>query len=206
MKLKDNSGGFWTDLIIRNRNIDMIIKQHLMPDEKLTRIMAEEMISAIKGSRKHKLVVVRNNGKINYSLVENGSYSTGILKNTSPDGTPYEPLHRLTLKKRKWIGNERGASYILRKTSEHIFNGLHIKKLTRAPRGGKRAEIGWSGEDERIANIQNNGDPNNTFPFFGKTLNGDLFESPAPIPARPFRGISIELYNTIRSFCVEFLK
>jgi hypothetical protein len=200
MKLKDNSGGFWGDLIVRNKNVDMIVKQHLIPDENFTKIMALEAISAIKGSTKHKLNVIRNESGIHYNLVSDGSYSTGIMKNMSPDGTPYELLHRLTVKDRKWHGINRGANYILRKTSEHIFNGLKIKRFTVAPKGGKRVEIGWTGENEKIALIQDQGDPNNKYTF----PNG--FVTDAPIVARKFRGYSEELVQTIRTFCINFLK
>lgn len=203
MKLEDNSGGFWTDLIIHRRGASYAIKQHLIPDERFTKIIADETISAIRGSTKHKLVVERRNGKISYHLFNNGNYSEGILQGRSPDGTPYEPLSPTTLKFRKWKGISRGASFILRETSQHILNGLKILSFTSRPNGGKSAEVGWTGEDAEIARAQNDGfaTASPATGFAGKqTVNS------VQIPARPFIGFSEELKENLQSFLDAFLK
>ncbi len=204
MKLEDNSGGFWTDLIIHKRGAAFAIKQHLIPDERFTKLIADETISAIRGSTKHKLVVERKNGKISYHLFGNGNYSEGIIQGISPDGTPYEPLSKTTLKFRKWKGITRGVSFILRETSEHILNGLKILSFTSRPNGGKSVEVGWTGEDERIALLQNNGIPDNPNP--SSSFRGVASDRKSPVPARPFIGFSEELKENLNSFLKAFLR
>ena len=190
MRLVDRSGGFFTNLIIKKVNPDLVITQSFIPDELLMKKIGDEAISSIKGSVKHKFVVRRQNGKLVFNTFPSGSYLFGIQKRISPDGTPFQPLSKATMAIRQWKAEKgqitfRGAAFILRETSRHIMEGLRIKYLSKSPRGGKRVEIGWTGENERIANLQNDGSAENKNP----AIHSD---KDAPIPARPFRGFSEE--------------
>lgn len=185
MKLIDRSGGIWSRLIIRKASPDLVIRQSIVPDEKLTKSMASETINSIKGSTRSQFVVKRINGKLIHHRFPSGRYEYGILQRKTPEGEDYLPLKDTTLEIRKWKGVQRGAAFILRETSKHIFEGLKIKSFTLGPRGGKKVIIGWSGESEEIAVKQHYGDPLNL-------LRG----RPAPIPPRPFRGFQRQLIET----------
>src|SRR5882672_5214621 len=166
------------------------------------KLLAKEAISSIKGSVKSNIIVQRKNGILIYKATPVGIYSFGILKRISPDGKPYEELKDTTLNKvRKWKGITRGPSFILRETSRHIFEGLHIKSFTIAPRGGKKIVIGWSGEDEEIANKQETGFTtiNPVTEYFGVQGLKDV-----TIPARPFRGFQREFVDLFHSVFQQF--
>lgn len=203
MKLVDKSGGFWTNIIMRKMDPAIAFRQNYIPDENITRLFAEETMSAIKGSVKHKISVTHVAGKLVVARFNNGTYSTGILKRTSPDGTPFVPLNPLTLELRKAEGNNRGAAFILRATGKHIMDGLKILKLTTAPKGGKFAEIGWSGENAVIAVKQNEGFQETHATVKHKSKEDgrkNVTAITSVVPARPFIGISEELQNNLQQW------
>jgi len=190
MKLIDNSGGFWTNLIVRRKNADLAISQNLLPNSQMMRVVANEAISSIKGSTKHKIIAKLTNGELTLQSSTNGEYSYGIKKRISPDGTPYERLSNTTLRMRKWkaehgeIPSARGADYILRETSKHIYNGLKVLSV-KIGRKNAYAEIGWTGEDETIAKIQDGGD----------TITEHWSGQEVVLPPRPFRGFQQEFID-----------
>lgn len=197
MRIVDNSGGLWTNIIKHRMEPGMAIRQNYIPDERVTKLLAEEVISSIKGSTKHKFSVKHIAGKLVIARFGSGTYSNGILKRKSPDGTDYIPLSQTTLDIRKIDGNNRGAAFILRETGQHIMNGLKILKLTLGPRGGKLAEIGWDGENEEIAMKQNKGFSTVTV---RENKQGEKRFTTTEVPARPFIGISEELQNNLQTF------
>ena len=187
MRLIDNSGGFWGDIIIRNVNPDMVIKQHFEPSPELMEILGDEMISAVKGSVKHTVVVEQDNdGHKTINAFGNGSYQYGILKGTDPDGEPLKPLSDNTLRIRKEEKQiDRGETFILRETSQHILQGLMIKSLN-----NKSVVIGWTGEDEEIviANATDREVENPAITYWGVNAK----RKKVPVPARDIRGLSDE--------------
>jgi len=193
MKIRDKSGGFWLN-IIQRRNPEVAFEQNYMPDRNLTNLLGQEIISGIKGAKRHKFMVRHLNGKLVVSKVPNGDYSTGILKRKSPDGTPYEPLSETTLQLRKLAGNNRGPSFILRETSKHIYEGLKILSVNF---GKKRSSvsIGWEGENAERAAEHNKGF-DYTVRYMNKQNEGRQYK--ITIPARPFIGISEEVVTTLQ--------
>lgn len=202
MKIVDRSGGFWLDVFQKRKDPEVAFRQNYLPDKVATKMLAGEIISGMKGSVKHKIMVRHINGRLVISRVPNGSYSTGIMKRKSPDGTDYEPLSPVTLAIRKMDGITRGAAFILRATSEHIFNGLKIKSLEFTKKGSKVA-IGWTGENEVIAVQQDQGFE---VKAARKTESGGLSQYTIKTPARHHIGISEETINVLTSFWKKIAK
>lgn len=204
MKLIDNSGGIWTNLITRRINPDLVIKRAIIPNEKLVKEMANEAISSIKGSIKHRFKIGRVNGELIFNKFPSGTYEYGILKRKSPDGEDWEELNPLTLKHREFkfkegkIDQVRGKSFILRETSKHILNGLKIKKIRRKFSGGQTIEIGWDSKNEEIVRLQNDG--GSVFDEWFDTFKSSF------IPSRPFRGFQKQLRENFRNILEQIRK
>lgn len=209
MKLRDNSGGIWGEIILKRKNPEVVLREVALPgDPRFARLMAEEAISAIKGSVKHILLVDRSQGKVQYRRVNAGnSYSTGILKRISPDGTPYPVveeggglLKESTLRHREYkqeVGDtvtSRSGAFVLRETSQHIFNGLKVKEIT-VTRNGARAVIGWQGENEIIALKRNRQSETGASLWFGQIPKWSK-----TVEARPFIGLSQEFVDVFEQF------
>jgi len=194
MKIVDRSNGFWLNILTKRTSPEVAFEQNYMPDPTMTRLLGEEIISGMKGSTKHKFMVRHMNGKLVISRVPNGKYQTGILRRTSPDGTPYVPLSESTLAIRKIDGNTRGPAFILRETGKHIMDGL---KIITSSFGRKRSKmsIGWTGEDAEIAAKQNKGFEE-ARPY--RTSTDELRDFSVIIPARPFIGISEEVQTVLQ--------
>ncbi len=164
MRLKDNADGFWIEFINRRKSPEQFLRQNLIPDAKVMKVLGEEAISSVKGSVKHKIVVkkVANKGVVVHSFSTHGTYPYGILKRQSPNSENYPDLEDATLRHRKWKAKEgiipsfRGKDFIERETSKHIMDGLKIKS-TKETNKSASVTIGWTGENERIANVQDKG-------------------------------------------------
>jgi hypothetical protein len=197
MKLYDNSGGFWTDIVIKRNNPQNTIKNYFLPDENSARIIGQEMISSIKGGARNQILFKRRGGKVIALSKPSGSYSFGILKRISPNGVPYEQLSHMTLWLRKnQKGINRSEAFILRETSRHILDGIRILSIKNHPRsGGFTVTVGWSGENENIAEKQNSGftaeNPLNEYGIVSAKL------SDVEIPARPFIGFQDEFREVL---------
>lgn len=204
MKLMDKSGGFWTNLIVRQQSGDLAIEQSLIPNERLMRKLGEEAISSIKGSVRHTIVTILVDGKLTFNTSQNGTYPYGIFKRTTPDGEPYQPLDLSTLRYREWKFEQgeadvnRGKSFILRETSTRIVGGLHIQNL-RHGNITAGVDIGWDGHDEEVALLQDKGGETST-PWF------DEGDRTVQIPARHFRGFQEEFMNNFYSILDEIFK
>jgi hypothetical protein len=192
--IKDNSGGFW--LAGMRKGFDFVIKDDLIPKPVVARLIGKELLSSVKGGTKHKIGVKFVNGQSHWHLFPYGTYSYGIAKRISPDGTPYIPLSDETIRHRKWKAKEgiisvaRNRSYILRETGKHIFNGMEVS-LVIPQRGQTRIEIRFKDADSlAIAKIQNEGKLGVKTPWFKKTKVSD-------IPARPFIGIQQEFIDNL---------
>lgn len=219
VRLRDDSGGFWTRILINKHDPELVIKQYIVPDEHLTLAIAQEMMSSIKGSLRHRFVIHRIGGILSFNRTINGTYQYGIMKEISPDGTQYEPLKESTKLIRQQKGHRGptsefipskdnfnkgvnvflGQDFILRATSKHIMEGLHVISFTSAPNGGKSAVIGWTGENAVIASMQDGGFTTNNpcIELLGVVpKNGnDMVE----VPARPFIGVQPELIETLNT-------
>jgi len=198
-RLIDRSGGVWSEIITRRKNANLVITQRVIPDERLMFMIGEEAVSSIKGSIKHKFSITSSNGKVHFARFHNGTYPYGIMKRISPDGEKFEPLSETTVKEREWSGVDRGRPFILRRTSEHIMEGLKVLYQSRGPRGGKRVEIGWRGEDERLAILNDK----------GGSVTTDLFDrgpKTVNIPARPFRGFQEEFIRNFYDIMAQVLR
>jgi hypothetical protein len=204
MKLIDNSGGFWLNIIEKRIDVELAIRQYIVPNDTLTRLIAEEVISAIRGGIKHRFTVERKNGELIFNRSSMGHYKTGILQGKSPDGSLYQALTISTLNIRRSKGVSRGGKYILRETDSHILNGLHIIHQTSASRGGKSVEIGWTGENADIAWKQNHGfsTENPSFEYFG--LEPKSGNEVVTVPGREFIGLSAELIDNLESLFAQF--
>lgn len=150
MRLVDNSGGFWGDIIIRKINPDIVVKQRLEPSLQLMTILGKEMISAVKGSTKHNITVTTSkDGVKTIHAFSSGSYKYGLIKGTDAAGNALEPLSESTLRIRDEQKNvQRDGKFILRETSKHILDGLKIKILNK-----KSVQIGWNAKDEELVNL-----------------------------------------------------
>jgi hypothetical protein len=187
VKLVDNSSGFWTDVIIRRINPDMVIRQHFEPSIELMTILGNEMISSVKGSVKHNITVgMSNEGQKTIHSFPSGSYQYGIMKQTDPDGNPLAPLSDNTIRiRREEKQNNRGYAFILRETSQHIFEGLKIKVLNL-----KSVVIGWTGEDEqRVTENANEREVENPAITYWHV---NAKKKTVTVPARDVRGLSDE--------------
>lgn len=195
VKIIDRSGGMWIDMIKRRKNADLVLRQRLLPDENTMRMIGEEMISSVRGSVKHKFQVAGLQSQSGVNIIvhrfSNGSYRYGILKHTSPDGTPLEPLKESTIRHREYKGINRGPVFLLRETSRHIYEGLKVKFINI---GKRRHEVGvgWTGENEKLVQQHEVGFVATT-PFFDKSPEKGLL-----VPARPIRGFSRELIDNLR--------
>lgn len=202
MRIDDKTGGFWTDIIVRKKLPEVAFKQNYTTDAVANNMLAEEAISAIKGSVKHKFSIRHVRGKLVIARFSDGKYSTGILQRKSPDGTPYAPLSETTLAMRKADGNSRGPAFILRETGKHIMDGLKIISRN-TTRKGMKFEIGWVGEDAKRASEHNAG--------FGWTIVyensfGEKRFYDVTVPARPFIGLSKEFVENIQKFWNKLAK
>jgi len=202
MKFVGKHKKFWYDIIVGRINPETVFKQNYMPDQRITKLLAEEGISAVKGSVRHKFSVQHVGGKLVMTRFNNGSYSTGILKRTSPDGTPFVPLSEKTLNARKDEGNRRGPAFILRETSAHIYKGLKILSQT-ITRKGSVTTMGWSGDDAKRANQHDKGFIQN-YKYTNK--KGKTSNYPVEIPARPFIGYSKEFLKNMQQFWNKITK
>jgi hypothetical protein len=192
--LRDNSGGIWTKLFQRNMSPELVLSQAYMPTDNHARIIAREIISSIKGSVRSKFSVTRQDGNLVMARHHSGSYSRGIMKQISPNGEPYKLLEDSTLNIRKLVKNiNRSQAFILRETSIHIMNALKIKGIV-GSRKYKTARIGWDGQNEQIAILQNKGGEviNPATEYFGITADN------VKVEARPFIGLQPELIETFQ--------
>lgn len=191
MRIKDNSGGFWTDIIVKRKSPLVTVRQNYIPDENVARVIAKEAVSAIKGSNKGRFSVSHRNGKLTVSRFSSERYSTGILQRKSPNGKDYLPLSEATLQMRKLDGNNRGPSFILRETGKHIMDGLKVLSISKT-RNGSKAEVGWSGDNAQRAAEHNAG-----FIVTYTNKRGEQRSYDIPVPARPFIGLSKEFLKNI---------
>ena len=184
-RLIDRSGGFWTEVILKKKPMELVIRQNLIPDRRAMEMIGKEAISSIKGGRKSRLNVVMKGGRLVYHRYGSGTYPFGIQKRISPDGTPYEPLKDITLRHRKYkadlgeIPTARGESFILRETSAKIFKGVIVKRVTTTSRGIAEVVVGFLNQKLALKHDQGG---NARSPLFGKV-------KVAKIPARPFIGL-----------------
>jgi len=199
MRLIDNSGGIWSEIILRRKSMNLVIKQRVIPDDQLTKGLGLEAIDSVKGGPKHKFVI-KSDGKggVVFHRFTSGTYKYGIQKRISPDGKPYVELNKATIRHREFKGIARGAAFILRETSSHILNGLKILKQARAAKGGKSIEIGWIGEDEKLAQLHDKGGE--------VTSSWFNTEKTSEIPARPLRGFQPEFVENFRRIMLDFFK
>ena len=197
MRLIDNSGGIWGEVITKKKNMNLVLKQRLIPNDALMRALGEEAISSVKGGIKHKFTLANNGrGKVVFHKFNSGTYKFGIQKRISPDGELYEELKDSTIRHREWKGNFRGKLFALRETSLNIMKGLKIVFLARAAKGGKQVQIGWTGKSEELAQIQDQGDVV-TSEWFDKVMT-------SVIPARPFRGFQSEFIEHFKKIMLDF--
>jgi hypothetical protein len=203
-KIKDNANGFWIEFIKRKGSTELFLRQNVVPDSRLMRIVGQEAISSIKGSIKHKITFKYYYGKLLLNRLSNGSYSFGITKRISPNGQPYQKLDETTLKQRilkSYIGEfevARNKNFILRETSSHIMRGLKIKSSMQT-RKASGIVIGYPDvENEKIANLQNKGGRVSTRWLFASEFDRDLILNKmktSEIPARPFIGFQKEFID-----------
>ena len=202
MRIEGKNKKFWADIIQRRADPELVFKQNYVPDVKVARMLAQESMNAIKGGVKHKFSVQHINGKLVVAKFANGSYSTGIMKRKSPDGTDFIPLSPVTLEIRKMDGITRGPAFILRETGKHIMNGLKIL-TARETRNGSEVTVGWTGLDKIIAEDQNKGfDIEHT----AQNKQSELRTWNVNVPARPFIGLSEELKSNLYSFWKKIAK
>lgn len=123
----------------------MVIRRHFLPSKVVTRAIAQEAISSVRGGKRNRIVFSRTQGIITFRKVRAGEYPWGIKKNISPSGEQFESLTEDTLRHRKFKNIKRGPTFILRETSKNIYGGLKILEITK---GRLRASstIGWTGK------------------------------------------------------------
>lgn len=203
-RLKDNSGGFWTEFINRRFNPSQFLRQNFIPNTKVMRKIGEEAISSVKGSNKHKIVIKRvHNNVVVHSFSTHGTYPNGIIKRLSFDGEEYPELKHSTLRHREWkaehglIPVNRGPQFIERETSQHILNGLKVKSVN-AYRKRADVTIGWQGKNEQIADVQNK----------GGAVTSQWFDDmkTSEIPPHRFIGFQQQFKDNFYSIMKEFLR
>jgi hypothetical protein len=199
VKLTDNSGGFWADIIIRRKSADMALRSRVEPNIAVMEVLGNEMIQSVKGGAKSLYNFTRSaEGDVIVTKIPCGDYKFGIAKGTDYTGAPLAPLSEVTLKIREKVkGISRKGAFILRETSEHIFNGLHITHLAGKSNtsGRNRVEIGWNKFDEQLVmlNEQDRMVTNPLVEYRGKDISApDVF-----VAARKIRGYSAELRENI---------
>jgi len=198
-RLIDHSGGFWFEVIKRRKSGDMALVHRFMPDETLLRIIGEEAISSAKASVKHKLIATARRGKFMVHRFPNGKYKYGISTRTTSDGKEWPELKDSTIRHRQWKGINRGKVFALRETSQHIYQGLHIKRIIMG-RTKRTIEIGWRGKDEKLAMLHEQGFRTST-PWFGKPAKSAYI-----VPARKIRGFSRELLENLKQLFIGSTK
>ena len=132
---------------------------------------------------------------INSLIRAKGRYPYGIARQRGPNGQKWPPLSDATLRIRKakaktgWtdvntgerrsLNSARGRSFALRETSQHLYNGLKVLRVTSTSVGlGYRGSVRGSGiELDRLATMMDRG-------FTVKGKKGTI-----QVPARPFIGI-----------------
>jgi hypothetical protein len=149
-------------------------------------ILAKEAISSIRGSIKHTVVQIRTGSepivgpaRVAYHVFPVGRYPFGMLSNTTSSGMPLRKLKQSTLRKREYEGNPRGKEFILRATSQHIYNGLKVLSVNE-----NSFSVGWEGEDEIIVRKHEQGFVADTPMFDGKKQGIG-----AIVPPRKIRGL-----------------
>jgi hypothetical protein len=192
MNLVDRSNGFWGELIKDRKNPRLLLTQRFGPNLQLMNILADEAISSIRGSVKHSVAIIIKNGKPTPHAFPVGRYPFGMLSNTTSTGIPLKPLKDATIRKREYEGNTRGKEFILRATSQHIYNGLKKLKVTE-----ESFLVGWEGEDEEIVMKHEHGFVADT-PMFEDKQQG----IGAIVPPRNIRGLQI----AFRENCAEILR
>lgn len=210
MKLRDASGGFWSEMILNKKSATQVITQRITPNQGLMVAIGNEAISSIKAGPKHNYSIVRKVGSIGGSPVYHGfgtgNYKYGIQTRTTPQGVPYTPLSEVTLKiRREAKGITRGAEYILRETSKHIMQGLKVKYVSKVGGfggGAKRVEIGWSGLDEELIMMN---EKNRKIPNPIKRIKPDSTAPDVLVPARKVRGFSAEFVNNLQQMIIDYL-
>lgn len=197
MIVKDRAGGIWTELLVRKKSPNMVCRQAFVPNKAGMRTIGNEIISAIRGSNKHKFVITRQNGRMRINTFPNGIYSTGILRHRSPDGSEMTELSDVTLRIRKYVKDiSRGKTFLLRETSRNIYWGLHIKNVSIGNMYG-HLTIGWEGEAEEIVKKQESG---------FETINPAIMylgvytpNTRVKVPPRWICGYSDELIDNLRN-------
>jgi hypothetical protein len=203
--LIDNSPTkFFTKVFLRGEDIEMSLRTSFLPDPAFMTELAKEGMNAVKGSQKSKLIVTMRDGMRTVRRVGVSTYEDGIIKASTPDGMAYHQLSESTLKIRREVKHiVRGAQYILRETSQHILNGLHIIRMQRNYRQSAGVSIGWSGENAEIAKRQNDGftaiNPMEEFMTMNRaermSTMGSGSAKDVDIPARKFMAFSREFQN-----------
>lgn len=214
MKLKDNSGGIWTNIILKRMGAEASLRASASPSPELLNIVGHEMVNSIKGSFKRYVVVDTTNGIKVVVSKQKGSYQNGILKKSTPEGRAFKPLADSTIAiRRVYKNNTRGREFILRETSMRILKGLGILRLSRNYRQSAGVVVGWANpEDSEIALKQHNGfdAPNPILEYgdmdkVGRMLGSKKPPKPVTIPARPFIGYSKELQQNIYNIMLAWI-
>jgi hypothetical protein len=202
INLLDNTG-VWTDVIKRRKSLDLAVETRYFPNTRLMKYLGEEIVSSVKGSRRHTFGFTRRNGVVVVNRFSNGTYPYGILKRTSPTGEPWPDLNSSTLRHRKYKGVKRGPQFILRETGKKIFEGVHVKDIT-IGRKRARVDVGWDYEGEVLVNMFMTGfNPIDT-PWYGQDAPdgfADVFVEP-----RPVRGLQPALLDVLHKAMIEFLR
>ncbi len=192
MYLTDKSNGFWGELIIKRTIPRIVLNQRFGSNLQLMRILAKEAIYSIQGSVRHSVAIIIKNNKPTYHAFPVGRYQFGMLSNTGPGGVPLRKLKDSTIRKREFQGNPRGEEFILRETSQHIYNGIKVLNVT-----DNSFLVGWEGEDEQIVLKHEQGFVATDPMFDGKTQGIG-----AVIPPRKIRGLQAQFRET----CAEILR
>lgn len=200
MKLIDNSGGIWANLLLRCKSPAQVLQNRFRPDPALMNALGSEAISSIRGSTKHEFAIYLINGQPRYHSFPSGRYPFGMLSNTTQEGKPFAPLADSTLRNRYQKGNKRGASFILRETSKHIYYGL--KKLGyKRTKTRDQIEVGWDGENAEIVKLHERG-----FSTTNPMFNREVEKRAHQVPARKVRGFQEEFVRNYFNTLIQFLR
>jgi len=199
----------------------------VIPDPLAMKLIGKEMVSQTRGGPKSKLAaapsenivtILRSAGSIvgiidlggivgdTYRRIvvvatPAGEYTTGIKKAISPQGELWEPLSPATLKHRRFKGNSRGETFILRETGDHLYNTVKILNTTLGKTRMSEVRVGWTGPNAAIAMAHERGFFTST-KWFGRDP-ADAHQ----VPARRLIGLSDEIrYDVIIPFLRSFLK